>query len=92
MNRKKNKKEIFLKQQKEPSKITLKLNRACIFGGSLAEIKRLVAENEYTIPELEHAVSVLRGSVTSALENNLAEEAEMFLKKIIKGKKLLKRI
>ena len=64
----------------------------CIFGGNPEQIKKLVAENDYTIKELEYAVQVLIDNVTSALENNMANDSVTFLSEIINGKKLLQKI
>ncbi len=68
------------------------LYQNCIFGGNIERIKRLVSENDYTIKELMQAVEVLKESVTSALENNVAGDSIEFLNKIIEGKKLLQKI
>jgi len=93
MNRKNKKKEQSEKQKvnRERSKVTNKLYRECILGGNLQNIKKVISKNEFSISELEEAIRVLEDSVSSSLENNLAEESIVFIRKIINGKKLLRK-
>jgi gamma-glutamylcyclotransferase (GGCT)/AIG2-like uncharacterized protein YtfP len=82
-------KELERKSQKlkeERAEIAMKLYSACIYGGSINEIKKLVGIYDYTKEEILEAINTLETSRMSALEVMISEESIKFLKGLLKNK------
>jgi len=86
-------KKVAQQLQKEAEKkkraralIVRDLEAACIWGGNLSEIRKLLGLHEYTVEELQKAIKVLNTSCSSGLEAIMSRESISFLENYIKNK------
>jgi|GEM_PF-5396969 len=63
---------------------------ACQWGGFREEIQELLNSYDYTVEDLEQALSMLESSGTSAAEINTARDNIRFLESRIRGMKMSK--
>lgn len=66
------------------------LFQACLHGGSNAEIRALLSAYRFKEEDIEEAIEVLSSTISSALENNLANRNIDMLKRYLRGMKLSK--